>query len=116
MSPIEFLEPNFGFCAMINSSGPSPLLWSQRQCRGQQMRKKLGFLLILMLSTVSLSGCLFLRPVGPCYGVGCPALTSEQAARPGKAQASKAPAQKDPNKKSFFARVLPKWAQSPPGN
>ncbi len=83
------------------------------------MRKKLGYLLILMLSAVCLSSCMILRPIGPCYGVGCPALTSAQAAQPGKAQAARQPEQKDPNKKSFFARLLPKWAQSPqppPGN
>lgn len=80
------------------------------------MRKKLGYSLILMLSTVCLSSCLLLRPVGPCYGVGCPALTSNSAAQQDKAQASKQPKPKDPNKQSFFARHLPKWAQSPQGN
>jgi hypothetical protein len=80
------------------------------------MRKKLGLSLILLLSTVSLAGCLLLRPVGPCYGVGCPALTSNSAAQPSKTQAAKQPEQKDPNKKSFFARHLPKWAQSSQGN
>jgi hypothetical protein len=78
------------------------------------MRKKLGLLLILLVSTLYLPGCIFFRPVGPCYGIGCPALTSSQA--PGKGQASKPPEQKDPNKKGFFARHLPKWAQSPQGN
>jgi hypothetical protein len=80
------------------------------------MRKMLGCLLILMLSTICLSNCMIFRPVGPCYGVGCPALTSEQAGQSGKAQSAKQPEQKDPNKKGFFARHLPKWAQSPQGN
>jgi hypothetical protein len=84
------------------------------------MRKKLGCLLILLLSTVYLSGCIYLRPVGPCYGVGCSALTSGkvaqsgQPAQPGQAataQASKAPDQKPTAKKGFFSRLLPKWAQ-----
>jgi hypothetical protein len=80
------------------------------------MRKKLGYLLILCLSTICLSSCMYLRPMGPCYGVGCPALTSSSTAQPGKAQAAKRPQQKDPNKPGFFARHLPKWAQSPQGN
>ena len=40
------------------------------------MRKTTGFLLILGVSTLSLSGCLFTRVAGPCYGVGCPAFSS----------------------------------------
>jgi hypothetical protein len=77
------------------------------------MRKRLGCSLILLLSTVYMSGCVYFRPVGPCYGVGCSALASKE---PAKTQASKPPEQKDPNKKNFFARHLPKWAQSPEGN
>jgi hypothetical protein len=83
------------------------------------MRKSLGCLLILLLSTVYLSGCVYLRPVGPCYGVGCSALTSgkvAQSGQPGKAQASKAPDQKATPKKSLLARLLPKWAQPNQGN
>lgn len=77
------------------------------------MRKKLGCSLILLLSTLALSGCMLLRPIGPCYGVGCSAFTSNQ---PGKTHASKPAEQKDPNQKGFFARHLPRWAQSPQGN
>jgi hypothetical protein len=40
------------------------------------MRKTIGFLLILGVSTLSLSGCYFRRAAGPCYGVGCPAFSS----------------------------------------
>jgi hypothetical protein len=40
------------------------------------MRKTIGFLLILGVSTLSLSGCFFRRVAGPCYGVGCPAFSS----------------------------------------
>jgi hypothetical protein len=40
------------------------------------MRKTIGLLLILSVSTLGLSGCLFRRVTGPCYGVGCPAFTS----------------------------------------
>jgi hypothetical protein len=40
------------------------------------MRKNVGVVLILGVSTLSLSGCLFRRVAGPCYGVGCPAFAS----------------------------------------
>jgi len=50
------------------------------------MRKSLGSLLILIVSTLCFSGCLYLRPVGPCYGIGCPALTSQQVPRNAGAQ------------------------------
>lgn len=42
------------------------------------MRKHAGILLILILcvSLLGVSGCLFTRVAGPCYGVGCPAFTS----------------------------------------
>lgn len=40
------------------------------------MRKKIGLLAILGVSTLSLSGCFFSRVAGPCYGVGCPTFTS----------------------------------------
>jgi predicted lipid-binding transport protein (Tim44 family) len=40
------------------------------------MRKTIGLLLILGVSTLSLSGCFFSRVAGPCYGVGCPSFTS----------------------------------------
>jgi len=40
------------------------------------MRKTIGFLLILGVSALSLSGCFFSRLAGPCYGVGCPAFSS----------------------------------------
>jgi len=80
------------------------------------MRKMLGCLLILMISTLCLSGCLYFRPVGPCYGIGCPALSSSETAQGGNAKTAQAPPPKDPNKKSFLARILPKWAQSPQGN
>ena len=33
---------------------------------------------ILLLCTLSLTGCYYLRPTGPCLGVGCPARTVGQ--------------------------------------
>ena len=44
--------------------------------RGRAMRKSIGLLLILGVSTLSLMGCSFGRVAGPCYGVGCPSFTS----------------------------------------
>jgi hypothetical protein len=40
------------------------------------MRKNIGWLLILGVSTLSMTGCLFRRVAGPCYGVGCPTFSS----------------------------------------
>ena len=40
------------------------------------MRKTIGLLLILGVSTLGLTGCFFRRVAGPCYGVGCPAFSS----------------------------------------
>jgi hypothetical protein len=39
------------------------------------MRKNIGYVLILGVSTLNLSGCLFHRDPGPCYGVGCSSFT-----------------------------------------
>jgi hypothetical protein len=41
------------------------------------MRKNIGVLLILVVcaSALSLSGCYYRRAAGPCYGVGCSALS-----------------------------------------
>lgn len=54
---------------------------------------KLSGLLLVMLSTVSLAGCLRFRGAGPCYGVGCPAFATPPAnapqsasSQPGRAQ------------------------------
>ena len=33
---------------------------------------------ILLLCALSLTGCYYLRPTGPCLGVGCPARTVGQ--------------------------------------
>jgi hypothetical protein len=40
------------------------------------MKRNIGFLLILGVATLNLSGCLFRRLAGPCYGVGCPTFTT----------------------------------------
>jgi hypothetical protein len=34
--------------------------------------------MILVASMLSLTGCYYLRPTGPCFGVGCPARTVGQ--------------------------------------
>ena len=46
------------------------------------MRKNLKGILILSLGTMSLSGCIYLRQAGPCYGVGCPVFTRGDAPQP----------------------------------
>lgn len=43
------------------------------------MRKKLEGILLLSLCAASLSGCIYLRQAGPCYGVGCSAMARGQA-------------------------------------
>jgi hypothetical protein len=53
------------------------------------MRKTTGGLLLLLLSALTLSGCLVLRSEGPCYGVGCRAFTTPQAS--GQAQSAASP-------------------------
>ncbi|MGH9713843.1 MAG: hypothetical protein ACRD5M_11155 [Candidatus Acidiferrales bacterium] len=54
------------------------------------MKKNVGFLLMIGMTTLSLSGCWPHRVWGPCYGVGCPAFTASNA--PKVAQTSQAPA------------------------
>jgi hypothetical protein len=53
------------------------------------MMKRLGFLLMIGISTLSLPGCAYMRTAGPCYGVGCPTLTS--SGQPKVAEVPKAP-------------------------
>ena len=52
------------------------------------MRKNIGFLLMIGVSTLNISGC-FHRMAGPCYGVGCPTFTA--SSQPKVAQVSSAP-------------------------
>jgi hypothetical protein len=77
---MKFQGLSVATCAMMRATGPSHFSRSQRLGRGHQMSHMRGCLLILLVSTLCLTGCLYLRPVGPCYGVGCPALTSSQNA------------------------------------
>jgi hypothetical protein len=60
------------------------------------MRKKIGGVMIVLLSTLSLPGCTFMRSIGPCYGYGChgfapipsgPPTAAAPQARRGNAQA-----------------------------
>ena len=53
------------------------------------MRKNIGFLLIIGIAALSLSGCLYHWTAGPCYGVGCPSYTT--SAQPKVAEIPKAP-------------------------
>lgn len=54
------------------------------------MSKKLSGLLILCVSTLWLSGCVYFRATGPCFGVGCPAHTVGQNGQYKPGQAPKA--------------------------
>jgi hypothetical protein len=45
---------------------------------------------ILLFSTLSLTGCYYLRPTGPCLGVGCPARTAGQSGQYKKNESPKA--------------------------
>jgi hypothetical protein len=45
------------------------------------MRKNIGFLLMTGVAALSLSGCLYHRLAGPCYGNGCPAFTTSAQAK-----------------------------------
>ncbi len=57
--------------------------------------KKFGAVLILCCCALSFSSCA-IRETGPCYGVGCPALTSSKGAPAAPPAAQSAPAQ-DPS-------------------
>ena len=46
--------------------------------------------MILVASMLSLTGCYYLRPTGPCLGVGCPARTAGQSGQYKKNQSPKA--------------------------
>ena len=46
--------------------------------------------MILLLSLLSLTGCYYLRPTGPCLGVGCPARTAGQSGQYKKNESPKA--------------------------
>lgn len=43
------------------------------------MKKNIGLLLAAVMLALSLSGCLYHRMAGPCYGVGCPAYAASNA-------------------------------------
>jgi hypothetical protein len=63
-----------------------------------------GFL--VLASLLFLSACAYLRPVGPCYGIGCPAFSSTTAPQPAKSAAlSQPPAAKNKGGKSFAAKI-----------
>ncbi len=47
--------------------------------------------LLVLASLTSLSGCASMRPVGPCYGEGCPALSASLNPSPKSAALSKSP-------------------------
>jgi len=79
------------------------------------MRKTIGFLLILGVSTLYLSGCFFSRVAGPCYGVGCPAFSSSGTQKTavvpqpagGNAQAQKSAAAAPPSQPAAESSQAP---------
>jgi hypothetical protein len=68
------------------------------------MRKKAGRVSVLFLFAIFLSSCVYLRPVGPCYGFGCPAFTQGPTSQPTKAE----------NKKARDGRALAKNRKTAP--
>ena len=63
--------------------------------RALMKKKPAGILIltggtILILSMLSLTGCYYLRPTGPCFGVGCPARTVGQNGQYKKGEGPKA--------------------------
>jgi hypothetical protein len=88
--------------------------------------------MILLLSMLSLTGCYYLRPTGPCLGVGCPARTVGQNgqykkgegpksqpanaqnkdSRPANAQSDPQPAPPAPKEGNFFTNAWAKLTRS----
>ena len=70
---------------------------------------------ILLLSALSLAGCYYLRPTGPCLGVGCPARTAGQSGQYKKNQSPKAQnAQNGQNAQNAQAGKTAQTSQAPP--
>jgi len=67
---------------------------------------------ILLLSALSLAGCYYLRPTGPCLGVGCPARTAGQSGQYKKNQSPKA--QNGQNAQNAQAGKTAQTSQAPP--
>jgi hypothetical protein len=67
---------------------------------------------ILLLSALSLTGCYYLRPTGPCLGVGCPARTAGQSGQYKKNESPKA--QNAQNGQNAQASKSPQPSQTPP--
>jgi hypothetical protein len=60
-----------------------------------------GIFLLLLLSAVSLGGCMAFHGAGPCYGVGCGAFSAPSGSAPAAAQSNA-----DTGKKPRRARKL----------
>jgi hypothetical protein len=67
---------------------------------------------ILLLSALSLTGCYYLRPTGPCLGVGCPARTVGQSGQYKKNESPKA--QKAQKGQNAQAGKSAQTSQTPP--
>jgi hypothetical protein len=57
------------------------------------MKKKIGGVVIVLLSTLSLPACTLMRSVGPCYGYGCHGSSAPQSGQTQNASSQTAPVQ-----------------------
>jgi len=73
---------------------------NERFATGEKMRKRLGGILIVCISTALLAGCALMRNTGPCFGVGCPAGTPGQSGQYKVGEGPKQQAQPAQAKKS----------------
>jgi hypothetical protein len=69
---------------------------------------------ILLLSALSLTGCYYLRPTGPCLGVGCPAHTAGQNGQYKKGEGPKSQPANAQNKDSRPANTQSDPQSAPP--
>jgi hypothetical protein len=76
------------------------------------MKNKAGGVLIVLLSTLCLSGCMYLHEAGgPCYGFGC-----HESAPAQTAQSTAPPAAKGHKAKAFAKNRAPAPKDVTPGN
>lgn len=68
------------------------------------MKLSAGFLLVL-LSAVSLSGCLQFHGAGPCYGVGCGAFSAHSGSAPAATQSNPDSGKKPRHAHKFLKKI-----------
>ena len=88
---------------MLRSDVIFAALAGWRERKGQSMKLNVrGFLVIASL--LSLSACAYLRPVGPCYGVGCPSFSSSRSAAACEIRCAFATARRKNERHEIFRR------------